>query len=272
MTKSNIVKINFRFPQLPAMNKIAFVSALVRGVRLDKKVGYAGYPKKTQLCNNLSNRFNDDDVKKYRQLTTHDRERIEQIIRSTVEKCNRQLPLPTQPLFVFVFPWLGIQYDKAFGGVTGFTPYANTIHMFISLEKFSSHSLKKTVAHELNHAVFFCYHKSDQTLLDIMIFEGLAENFREEVIGGPPSSWSEALTEKQCKLAFSLLNSSLYSKGYRLYKDVFFGRKKYKRWTGYSIGYRIIKSFRKTSPDKSWKEIMSMNQKTIFAMSSFIKK
>lgn len=272
MTQSNIVKISFCFPKLVPKDKTALIYAIVRSIRHDKKIGYAGYPEKEKLQTQISYRFNDDNVKEYKQLTPKDKEKIEKVIRLTVEKCNERLPLSAPPLSVFVFPWLGVQYNKAFGGVTGFTPGMNTIYIFISLEKFSSRSLKETVTHELNHAVFFCYHKSDQTLLDIMVFEGLAENFREEVVGGQSSAWSEALSEKESRLALFSLSNSLRSRSYRLYREVFFGGKDYERWTGYSIGYRIIKSFRKTFPNKSWDEIMRMKQKTIFEMSSFIKK
>ncbi|MBI3458821.1 hypothetical protein HY061_00975 [Candidatus Azambacteria bacterium] len=272
MIQSNTIKIKFCFPNVFEMNKESFVKIIVGSIKLNRKIGYAGYRKKTELTKYLSYRFTDDIVKKYQQLNTYNQERIERIIRLTIKKCNEQLPLPNLPFFVFIFSWLNTPYNKAFEGVTGFTPFTNTIHLFISLEKFSLRSLEKTIAHELNHSVFFYYHKHNQTLFDIMIFEGLAENFREEIIGGQPALWSKALNEKECKLTFSLLNSSLNSRGYHLYRDVFFGNKKYKRWTGYSIGYRIIKSFRKIFPNKSWKEIMGMKPKNIFIESSFIKK
>ena len=269
---TNIVKINFCFPRVPTMNKMAFVGTLIRDVQLDKKVGYAGYIKKTYLHKHLSGYFDSKNINTYRPLLTDNKNKIEKIIKLAAQKCLEQLPLPS--LSVFIFPWLGKKYDAAFGGVNGFAPYANTIHLFISPTKFSLRSLKETIAHEFSHAAFFYYRKSslELTLQEAFIFEGLAEDFREEIIGGKPSPWSTALNKKQCILALFSLKQSLHSRKYGLYRDVFFGSKKYKRWTGYSIGYKVIKSFRKVYSEKSWKEIMEMKPETIFTMSSFTKK
>ena len=49
----------------------------------------------------------------------------------------------------------------------------------------------------------------------------------------------------------------------KIYREVFFGNKEYKRWTGYSIGYRLVKEFRKKYPNISWGEIIKMRQKDI---------
>jgi len=269
---TNIVKINFCFSQNITKNKKAFVGALIHSIQPNKKVGYAGYLKKAHLYRHLSSYFNSKNINMHKPLLADSKNKIEKIIKSAVQKCFEQLS--PSSLFIFVFPWFNAKYDKAFGGVNGFAPYANTIHIFISPAKFSTQSLKETVVHEFNHAVFFYHHQSASklTLLETLIFEGLAENFREEVIGGKPSPWSQALSKKQCELALLSLKHSMYSRKHSLYRNVFFGGKKYKRWTGYSIGYRIVKSFRKTCPSKSWEEIMKMESKAIFAMSSFIKK
>ncbi|OHA97118.1 MAG: hypothetical protein A3C63_01375 [Candidatus Zambryskibacteria bacterium RIFCSPHIGHO2_02_FULL_39_82] len=272
MSKLNDVKIFFCFPNSTIKTKGIFVDALIRDVQPNRKVGYAGYLKKVYLHKHLSGYFNSKNINTYRPLLAGNKNKIEKIIQLVAQKCLEQLPLSS--LFVFIFPWLGEKYNTAFGGVNGFAPYASTVHLFISLTRFSSQSLKETLAHEFSHAVFFYYHKSalKLTLLETLVFEGLAENFREEVVGEKPSSWSTALNKKQCVSALLSLKQSLYSRKYDLYHDVFFGSKKYKRWTGYSIGYKIIKSFRETYPEKSWKEVMKMKPETIFAMSPFTKK
>lgn len=268
----NIVKINFCFPRTVTRNKKVFIDALIHDIKPDKKVGYAGYLKKAYLHKHLSGYFDSKNINTHKPLLAGDKNKIEKIIQLVAQKCFKQLS--PSPLFVFVFPWLDAKYDKAFGGVNGFASYANTIHIFISSTKFSYQSLKETVAHEFNHAVFFYYRQSslELTLLETFIFEGLAENFREETVGGKSSPWSQALSKKQCDLALLSLKHLVHSRKHSLYQNVFFGGRKYKKWTGFSIGYRIVKSFRKTYPDKSWEEIMKMEPKTIFAMSSFTKK
>ncbi len=272
MSKVNVVKIFFCFPNSIIKTKGVFVDALIRDVQLDKKIGYAGYLKKVYLHKHLLDYFNSKNINTYRPLLADNKNKIEKIIKLATQKYLKQLS--PFSLSVFIFPWLGEKYDTTFGGVNGFAPYASTIHLFISLTKFSSQSLKETLTHEFNHAVFFYYHKSslELNLLETFVFEGLAENFREEVMGGKPSPWSTALNKKQCILTLLSLKQSLHSRKYSLYRNVFFGGKKYKRWTGYSIGYNIIKSFREAYPEKSWKEVMKMKPETIFVMSPFTKK
>ncbi len=272
MVQSNLVKINFCFPKFTTGSKKAFTDALIRDIRLDKKVGYAGYSHKKYLRKNLLYRFGDSSLKKYKPLSSIIKQQIEKTVQSTVQKCHKKLSLSTPPFFVFIFPWFPEKDDKSFGGVNGFAPYADTIHLFISPSKFSSRSLQETVAHELSHAVFFHYHPLEQTLLDAMIFEGLAENFREEIVGGSPAPWSITLTIKKTREMLATLKPSLSSKSYNLYREVFLKEGKYKRWTGYSIGYRIVKLFRKSNPKMSWEEIMRMTPKIIFNKSGFIKK
>ncbi len=52
-------------------------------------------------------------------------------------------------------------------------------------------------------------------------------------------------------------------KGMKIYRQVFFGNKKYKRWTGYSVAYRLIKEFRGKNSKVSWKTVMEMEPKDI---------
>ena len=273
MKRTNNVKIYFCYPDIHSnTDKEVVINNIIREIQWNIKIGFAGFLKRSHLKDYLVQKYSEDSVETYKKLGIPDYKKIERIIQIATQKCFEQLPLSS--LFVFVFPWLGVKFDKTFGGVHGFAPYVNTVHIFISLVKFSSQSLKETLAHELNHTVFFYHHQPalELTLLETFIFEGLAENFREEAVGGKPSSWSQALSEKQCKLALFSLKHSLHSRKYSLYQNVFFGGEKYKRWTGFSIGYRIVKSFCKTYPGKSWEEIMRIKPKTIFEMSPFTKK
>lgn len=269
---TNTVKVNFCFPKTISTKKEAIINAIVCDIRSDKRVGYAGYIKKEYLKKHLSRYFDDKSINTHRPLLLSEKQKIEKTIKLVTEKCLNQLSLPF--LSVYVFPWLGKKYNVAFGGVNGFAPYANTIHLFLSTKKFLQQSLIATITHEFNHAVFFHYRNSSEemTLLETLIFEGLAENFREDVVGGKTASWSKVLNKVQCQKALLGLKNSLNSTDRNLYHDIFFGSKKYKKWTGYSIGYQIIKSFIKEHPQKSWKEIMKMKPEVIFAMSSFPKK
>ncbi len=56
---AKILKINFCFPEAVGTSKDAFVGAVVRDMRSDKNVGYAGYIKKEYLKNHLVRYFDD---------------------------------------------------------------------------------------------------------------------------------------------------------------------------------------------------------------------
>ncbi|MDO8571504.1 MAG: DUF2268 domain-containing putative Zn-dependent protease [bacterium] len=264
------LKICFCFPDSIVKNRRTFIDALIRNIQLDKNIGYAGYSHKKYLHEDLTHRFDVNDIQKYQPLSIENQKEIERVIRLTIRRCSKKLSSTTIPIVIFIFPWFPGKKEKEFGGVNGFTPYKNTFNLFISPSEFSTQSLRETVAHELNHAILFNYFPSKQTLLDSIISEGLAENFREEVMKGMRAPWSRALTAKETQKIFTELKPLLNR--YDLYEEVFWNGSKYRKWAGYSIGYNIVKSFRKKNSKLTWKEIMKMKSQEIFNMSQFIKK
>ena len=68
--------------------------------------------------------------------------------------------------------------------------------------------------------------------------------------------WAGALNEDE---AFDVLKSSqdiLGSRDQKVIKEFLFGNDKYERWTGYSVGYWLVKEFMKNNPNLSWDQIM----------------
>ena len=154
---------------------------------------------------------------------------------------------------IYVSPLVsGAGFKNKMDGVSGFSPWKNTILIDINPSaKNWETSLKNTISHEYNHSVVYNFHKWE-TLLDSIIFEGFAEHFREQVVGGEKASWAKAVSQKECKKHFSKLKEKLNSKNQQLYREVFFGSEKYPLWLGYSLGYQIIKSFLSKNKEKSW--------------------
>lgn len=264
MSGSHLVKIEFCFPSMPrnVKDNKGFVRLLLNQLRKSGSIECAGYLKDEDLYDHFLSKIGKVDFKNYKLLSGERRQSITKVIHSTVRKCHEKLPLALKPLFIFVFPWFPGKDDEGFEGVMGITPYFSTFHLFISINDFSKTSLVETIAHELNHTIFFYYHSKNlgkYTLLDNLIIEGLAENFREEVTGGKSAPWSRALTKKEALRTFDSIRSLLRSKSPRIRNDVLFGSKHYKRWAGYSIGYWLIKEFRKKHQKGSWEEIMHMD-------------
>lgn len=237
------------------------------------KVGFGGFLNKKYLNDYLHRNLFKGGEKhaEAKQISARDKKQVRDTIANTIRKCAGELTIPGGVFSIFVFSSIGSRYEKNFGGINGFTPYKNTMHIFL-LQRFSKRALVETVAHEFTHAIFFNYHTERQTLLDTMIFEGIADNFREDIFAGKPAAWSRALIPHEARAALRALQTKLYVKSFSLYQEIFFGSKKYKRWTGYSLGYHIVKHFRKKYPALTWEKFIRLKPKEIFKLSGFEKK
>ncbi|MBS3060721.1 MAG: hypothetical protein J4432_04410 [DPANN group archaeon] len=130
-------------------------------------------------------------------------------------------------------------------------------------------SLRETIAHEYCHSITK-YPIANNSILDAIIYEGMAEHYRENVVGGKTAPWASALSRNESKAQLKKLKSKLNSKSHKLFQQVFFGSSEYPLWTGYSIGYQIIKEFMKRSPNVTWKEIMALDPKKILRQSKIM--
>ena len=153
-------------------------------------------------------------------------------------------------------------------GVTGYTPYQNTLLIFVSPEKTKhwKQALTETICHEFMHAVMNNYFERT-TLLDDLIFEGVAESFVGTLFGVSANAPSQALSQKKALVWYHKLVK--YLKDTNLYYPVFLEGKKYPLWAGYAIGYQIVETFRKKYPETTWNQIVRMLPKEIHTRSGF---
>lgn len=142
------------------------------------------------------------------------------------------------------------------GGIGGFSPNANLI--FISLnprhpdfKKAVKEELAFTLAHELHHTIRWQKQVEGDTLLEAMIFEGLADCFAMEVTRrSKPSPWSYALTPEQKKI-FLIKASEEWKQPTYDNNLWFFGSKPeiIPRWTGYTLGYDLVATYLHKHPE-----------------------
>lgn len=267
---SDLLEINFYFPIAthPPKSKEGFIDLIMKSMRQEGTIKYAGYAEEKILRKDLARHIGDYNPDRYRGLTEEKKRFIEKTIRATIQKCHWILPLPTKN-FIFVFPWFPSVEEKEFNGSFGSAAYSCVFHLFIAPDICTAKSIADSVAHEINHTISYFYHFDrfgKWSLLDHIINEGLAENFREEVLRTKPSPWSVALTEKEAFRVLDKIKSKLNSRDQRVHQEVLWGNGKHKRWTGYSIGYWIIKRFRKKNPKFSWKEIMQIPPEDILVI------
>ncbi len=244
----------------------SFVAKLISDVH-ETTIGFAGFKSKKYLQQYLQFQLFDDE--EYGNLPKYnfDKKKILQIIEDTLLKCHNKLP--AKPTRTFLLPSFNSFVKNEMNGVGGFSPWKNTILIDInpSVKNWET-TLKNTIAHEYNHSVVYNFHKWE-SLLDSLIFEGFAEYFREQVVGGERAPWAKAVSRKECKKHFFKLKEKFNSKNHQLYREIFFGSEKYPLWLGYSLGYQIVKSFLSKNKDESWIDIVKIKPKDVLKQSNF---
>ncbi|MBP9697935.1 MAG: hypothetical protein KBD65_01985 [Candidatus Moranbacteria bacterium] len=263
--KSDLIHIEFYFPEAGKDSSIKTkqeLAELIVGEMKEKKsLDYSGFSDEKTLQESISNYLGDGDVGIYEPLSKEHVEEMQKIIEDVVTRCNVLLPIPTKN-FIFVFPYLPTEKDAVFEGVMGLAPYSCVSHLFVSPNSWSKEALADTVAHELNHTIFYYHHYDDlnnYTLLDEILLEGLAENFRETVLGTKPSPWAVALTkEKAFEILGTMTEESLSSRDQVFIKKVLYGDDTHEKWAGYSVGYWMAKDFIERNPTLSWDELMKL--------------
>jgi uncharacterized protein YjaZ len=274
-------QITFCFPESEMRSKKEFIDSIIDCVSFDSFFKYAGYQSRASLRKNISWRFEDSLIKKYKSISPINKKRIESLINQTLKESFAVLPSKT-PVHIFVFPALEPfdNIDKIMGYVSGFTTSQNVIHVFISPENFLPVSLRQTIAHEFNHLIFFQNHpylhpeyKSNiSTVKDVLVWEGLAENF-SFLVTGKKAPATKILSMKKAREVLKDLNPDINKKingRDRVYESLFFGTDgKYEFWTGYSLGFLLVQLFLNRNKIK-WNKIMTLSPEEIF-QKSFIK-
>lgn len=195
-------------------------------------------------------------------------------IEKAMKKAYKYLPSGSRTR-VYIFPTSQSFVKRRMFGVNGTTPYRNTFHIYIhpspQNRKAFLREINHIVAHEYNHTIRFQYFQPSfsSTILEGFVNEGLAENFRMEVLGGAISPWAGSLQYNDAKKAFARIRPILHSTNNKDYRDIFFADKKYPLWTGYAIGYQIVKSFLQKLPVVRWTEIIKLPSHEILERSGF---
>lgn len=242
-----------------SVDKKQFIDNLIQDMQ-PTSIGYAGFDTKDYLRQHLGyHLFDKEDCKKIPSWKLND-EKFLFTIERTLAKCKEVIP--SQPTKVFIFPSFNSFVKEQ--TVSGFCPGENIIHVYSNPNHYRKKELINTVCHEYNHSLITKW----DTLLDSIVYEGLAEHFRKFVVGGKKAPWSIAVSKNKCKEYLSALEDKLNSKSYKLYTQVFFGTGEYPYWLGYSLGYNLVGSYLQNN-NKNWKEIMKIKPREIYDCSGF---
>jgi hypothetical protein len=127
--------------------------------------------------------------------------------------------------------------------------------------------LPVTLAHELNHAQRINSGPGvGHTLLDAMVFEGVADAFSIQAFPQtPPIPWDHALSPTEEKAAWRQAKGKLnLLLDIAEYRSWFLGTGPVPRWTGYTLGFRIVSGFLGRHPHQTAASITSLRAALIF--------
>jgi uncharacterized protein YjaZ len=181
------------------------------------------------------------------------RKSIIKVVHKSVALTKREIPVRKIDILVYDNP-RGTIPETGEGGWT-----ENSYLIFISLnptfKRFDwtiNTMLPRVIAHELHHAARWAIQKRDGTLLEALVSEGLATHFEEQITHGSAALWAKAVKGKMLieltKRAVSEYTSSTYN-----HRRWFFGKgdPTIPRWTGYSIGYRLVSNYLRAHPKQT---------------------
>ena len=122
--------------------------------------------------------------------------------------------------------------------------------------------MPRTLSHEVDHSVRILAGPGfGPTLLDQIISEGISSVFDEAAFPGPANPWDNAISHsRECAL-WHTAQSQLGSPG--LYDLWMFGSPGVPYWTGFAIGYHIVKDYRQHHPQVSWAALTRASAATI---------
>lgn len=261
--KSKLAEARFYFPE--EKNLKLFPKKILEMIIDDEMSDYLGFLNDEYFLADIKQKLGNNKSKVVA-LKEKDINLIKETIFDFSKKFNKVLKLKNGAVRYFIFPWFPTEkQSKDLGGIAAYAIYYRVVHLYIDVKKFTKKSLLETLAHELNHLKFF-EPRPDLyfTVQEHLITEGLAECFREDIIGGKVAPWSKALSGAKTLKELKRIGPIMYSKERRDYSDLFYGGKRFKRWTGYTIGYYLVKKFLKNNKGLSWERIMKTDINKFF--------
>jgi len=170
---------------------------------------------------------------------------LEALLRRSVEEVLSQLPHRGRvEINVKVDP-ASVVPEVGVGGFADPRDGAVTIWLDKPLREGAEIWVPATLAHELHHSSRIRTGPGyGTTLAEALVTEGLADHFSREVFPEtPPQPWANALSRKQEMQLWRKAQPDLEIPGNYDHRSWFLGGPDLPRWTGYTLGYRIVAGY-----------------------------
>jgi uncharacterized protein YjaZ len=166
------------------------------------------------------------------------------MIESTLRQVIKVFPLTAVKIIVVPDPKRAIPNY----GIGGYTPNANTVFIYLDLAfpefpRVVAERLPATLAHELHHCMRWRGPGYGRTLFEALITEGLAEHFALELLGAH-RPWSDAFPRDDTAKFLALAQPEFDSTTYNHPRWFFGGDPTLPRWTGYTLGFRLVEAYK----------------------------
>lgn len=248
----------------PIKNKENFVKSIIDEVQYDKDIGYAGWRSKAAFKKFLLwSIYSNEQKTDWEEIKVKD---LQKEIEEVLQKCVSVLK--ENKIKIFIFPTIAKFTIQKLGGVSGFSIWKNTISIGIYPTENWEVTLREIVCHELAHALELNFNERT-TIGDNLVFEGVAEHFRENFIGGKKADWVESISRDTALEIFNETKSKLDTINEKLNTELFYGSERYPLWAGYAIGYYIVKDYLKKQSKLDWEKILKTPTKVILEKSTF---
>ncbi len=132
------------------------------------------------------------------------------------------------------------------------------------------------LSHELHHAARLRMPRWHMSLLELMIMEGLADHFMNEIFNCSQPARSRALTEKEIRKVMIRLKPQIRNKleSWEACIPWMFGRggdEPIPQWTGYTIGWKIVENYLNAHPDAKASSLFLTPSETIISATPELK-
>jgi len=194
------------------------------------------------------------------------------VVSRALERINALLPGPHTTIAVGLGPPGTVIPQTGAAGATGragqvtvsFRPTPQA-----SLRTAVEFSLPRALSHEVDHSVRILAGPGiGTTLLPQIIAEGISSVFDEAAFPGPPDPWDRAISPSQECALWNTAQLDLGDVG--MYNLWMFGSPGViPHWTGFTIGYDIVKDYRGRHPQVSWATLTSTGGAAILAGSGY---
>ena len=174
---------------------------------------------------------------------------IEAAVKETVSLVNAKIPTENINIRIRVSS-LNVIPEI---GIGGFNPNANDIILsldpnFPDINQSIATELGPIIAHEIHHAKRRRSVGYGSSLLQAMITEGLADSFSIEIFGIDPPIWSTALSSSELDNWIETASAEWHETSYDHDKWFFGISAEIPRWTGYSIGFKLVQDYLAQNP------------------------